>query len=200
MSTERRPLAALLAEHPSALTAAIRREAGRALLRLESVEDLSQGAVEALLAADTQHAWTGEAGFVAWLGTVARNHVRARARHWARLKRGSGALLERCQAGELGPELDSLAASVTGPATQADRREQWIIATRALDLLTPKDRARIDAFAADVPLALSAERDGVPYATAQRARLRALERFRKAFELVKTDGAANRGDPGTKAG
>jgi hypothetical protein len=71
-------------------------------------------------------------------------------------------------------------SSRTGPATFANRLEQLVIATRALALLMPRDRDIMNCS----PIEEQAARLGLSYDSAAKARLRALERFRKTFELM----------------
>jgi hypothetical protein len=58
------------------------------------------------------------------------------------------------------------------------------LAVRALDLLLPRDRDLVRWSADGVPLDEQAERLGVAYEAAGKARQRAIERFRKTFALV----------------
>lgn len=71
-----------------------------------------------------------------------------------------------------------------GPATLAERRDLLVRAARAIEVLYPRDRDLVRAIVEDEPLEDLARRLGVGYEAAKRARLRALTRFRKAFELL----------------
>jgi DNA-directed RNA polymerase specialized sigma24 family protein len=57
------------------------------------------------------------------------------------------------------------------------------LALEALATLLPKDRDLVRWSSEAVPLEEQAERLGISYDAAKQARLRALERFRKAYEL-----------------
>ncbi|MCK6459941.1 MAG: hypothetical protein L6Q95_08615, partial [Planctomycetes bacterium] len=71
------------------------------------------------------------------------------------------------------------AATATGPSTFAARREHLKLAVQALAALPPRDRDLVKSTSED------AERLGLRYDAAKQARLRALGRFRKAFDLAK---------------
>jgi hypothetical protein len=58
------------------------------------------------------------------------------------------------------------------------------LAIEALATLLPKDRDLVRWSSEDVPLEEQAKRLGVSYDVAKQARLRALERFRKAYALA----------------
>ncbi len=186
MSTQPFDIPSLLLRHEGALWALVRREAGVALLRFETVEDLVQGARHEALRASGSFSWQGEAAFVGWLHQVARRHLSARRDYWFACKRHPGALLRLTLSGEHGRGLDrpELADSATGPATFAHRRELLVQATRAMALLLPRDRDIITwvldgAGAPEIASRLSLGDDA-----AEKARTRALERLRKAFSLV----------------
>lgn len=165
----------------------VERRAGGALLRMESAEDLAQDIYARALRAAQSFEWRDEAGFRAWLFEIARHHLDDKRDYWAALKRAGAAVL-RLDAStdlDLAPlDVRELAASVTGPSTFASRREQLAIAARALALLLPQDRAWVEAAARGEGTRAIAERLGVGLAAAESARKRALERFRKTFELV----------------
>jgi len=80
--------------------------------------------------------------------------------------------------------LAALGLLATGPATFADRRAQMEVATRALGLLPGRDRELVQALSRGLSIEETAERMGISHAAAQRARLRAQERFRQTYELV----------------
>lgn len=183
---EARPLPELLAEHRFDLVELARQHAGRALLRMESAEDLAHGACAQALASTSAFDWRGETAFRGWLSELARNHVQARRRHWHTLKRGSGQLLRIAAEDESLAPLRDVAASVTGPSTFATRREQLELAAKALSLLPERDRAWITALVEGVSIAEEAQQRGLSYDAASQARLRALQRFRKVFELART--------------
>ena len=57
-------------------------------------------------------------------------------------------------------------------------------ATRALHRMQPRDRMLVQWMSESVPLEEQAERLDMTYAAVQRAGLRAVERFRKVYELI----------------
>jgi len=116
---------------------------------------------------------------------VARNHIGTRRAHWAALKRNPAALLRLT----LGAGSDPGAAVEpmrpdTGPATLAGRLEQASQAVRALDLLLERDRELVRWSLDGVASREMAERLQISETAADRARQRAVERFRKAFRLL----------------
>lgn len=172
----------------------IRDEAGPALLRFDTPDDLIQGAIhEALRAADNLR-WEGEAPFRSWVCTIARRHLAARRDYWFAMKRGgsgSGATPppHPHAAGVLRLTLSGLAASQVGPATFAFRREQILLATKALAALLPRDRDLVTWTAAGLKAPDLAARLNLSEDAAEKARERALARLRKAFLLLQN--AAN---------
>jgi RNA polymerase sigma factor (sigma-70 family) len=172
----------------------VRDEAGPALLRFDAPDDLIQGAIhEALRAADTLR-WEGEAPFRSWVCTIARRHLAARRDYWFAMKRGgSGSGTTPAPhphaAGVLRLTLSGLASSQVGPATFAFRREQILLATKALAALLPRDRDLVTWTAAGLSATDLAARLNLSEDAAQKARERALARLRKAFLLLQN--AAN---------
>jgi len=166
-----------------ALLQTVRREAGAALLRFEGADDLVQGiSCEALRAAGALEL-RGEEEFRAWLWTIARRHLGERRRYWFSLKRDGGRALRLTTGGEDGrstPVIDS----GTGPFTFASRRENLLLATRALALLLPRDQELIRWSSEGLDVADIAGRLDISPAAAERARSRALERLRKAYLVV----------------
>jgi DNA-directed RNA polymerase specialized sigma24 family protein len=175
-----------LAAHHEALLAFMRRHA-RGLLRFESAEDLVQGTHARALAEAERFEFRGDQELGAWLLTLARRHVADRHDHWSALKRGSGRVARLTWSGAdstAGGGAPPVAAAGPGPSTFASRRELLVLAARALAVLLPRDRQLVQWASEDVPVAEQAERLGIGYDAAQRAGLRALERFRKAYRLV----------------
>jgi DNA-directed RNA polymerase specialized sigma24 family protein len=167
----------------------VRDEAGPALLRFDAPDDLVQGAIhEALRAADTLR-WEGDAPFRSWVCTIARRHLSARRDYWFAMKRGGsgsghGPNPHPHAAGVLRLTLSGLAASQAGPATFAFRREQILLATKALAALLPRDRDLVTWAAAGLTAPDMAARLGLSEDAADKARERALARLRKAFLLL----------------
>ena len=71
-----------------------------------------------------------------------------------------------------------------GPATHASHREQLEIAVRAIDGLPPRDREIVRTITRDVPSKELGEHLGISAEAAQKARQRAVERFRKIYTIL----------------
>lgn len=158
---------------------------GGHLLRLESPEDLAQGALlDALHVADGFR-YEGDDAFMAWLRVIARQHLARRREHWATAKRRAISLLRiDARAGDTSAPGVDPTASQTGPRTFAERREQLALAMRAVSTLGERDRTLIEAVVQDTSISALAQQLGVSEAAAQRARLRAVDRFRRAFRAL----------------
>lgn len=183
-------LEALLLDLSSELAEVVARRAGGALLRFETVQDLVQGAAQVALRAADAFVWHNPEAARGWLVRVVETHVEDRRRHWAALKRQGGTLL-RIEVGEPSSGADRAqepAASETGPSTFAHRRELLVLAARALELLLPRDRELVVGYANGLSTGELAQRLGLRPEAAQKARVRALDRFRKAFRLVDRSG------------
>jgi RNA polymerase sigma factor (sigma-70 family) len=174
----------LLGRHRDAVRSLVGREAA-GLLRYETAEDLVQAVSLRALEGAAGFEYRGEAAFLAWLRTVARSCLSDRRQYWAARKRQCRRLL-RYTAG-VPDGLDSApepASPGAGPSTVAHRRELVQKVMKTLDLMLPRDRDLLLMTAEGLSVAEQAERLGVSYDAAERARLRALERFRKVFPLV----------------
>lgn len=169
----------------------LKRNASATLLRFETAEDLFQGFASHALSRAERFEDRGEGAASAWLYELARNFLRDRHRHWTALKRGSGRILRS----GLGAPASSIlhpsgggssepTASQTGPATIAAKREQLVLAAKALALLLPRDRQLVEWSAEGLSIAEMAEELGISADAAGKARNRALERLRKTHELV----------------
>lgn len=180
------PIDELLARHEEALAALIRRHAGVALLRFDTIEDLVQGVRHEAIRSAPSLQWRGDAAFAAWLFAIARRHLSARRDYWFARKRSPGALLRLTMTGSAGAGLDrsALADTGAGPATFAQRRELLVQAARAATLLLPRDRQIIEWIVDGKDAREIARLLGLTDAAADKARQRALERLRQAFELV----------------
>ncbi len=180
------PLDALLVAKRDVLRALVLREAG-ALLRYQTADDLVQAVHVHVLERRAQFDYRGDDAFVGWLSTLARNVLHDRRDYWTALKRRSGRLLRYTAGptadGDVGVVAEP-AAEQPGPSTFASRREQLVLATRALDILLPRDRDLVTWDSEGVPLAEQAERLELRYDALVQARKRAFDRFRKAYELV----------------
>jgi RNA polymerase sigma factor (sigma-70 family) len=173
-------LEALLEAHASELRGFVRAHGGQ-LLRRESEEDLVQGITLRALERANSFRDRGAAAFRAWLVAVARSYLADRANYWKALRRKPGALLRLTSGGTGGVDP---AATATGPSTLAARREHLRLAVQAVAALPPRDRDLVRWTSEDVPIEEQAARLGLSYDAAKQARLRALERFRKAFDLA----------------
>jgi len=178
--------AALVVRRRREILALVRAEA-KGLLRYESADDLVQGIQLRAIERGGTFEYRSEAEFLAWLRRTARSHLADRRNHWGALKRRSGRLL-RYTAGAAATAdpaaVPEPAADGTGPSTFAARREQVVLATKALDLLLPRDRDLVRLAADGLGTSEQAERLGLSVEAAGRARRRAFDRFRKAYELV----------------
>lgn len=181
------PVFELVETHRHELLDFVRRRVPRNLLLFESIEDLVQGVcTHALERSETFQARDSPSDR-AWLFELSRNFLIDRQRYWQALKRSGGRLLRAMEGPQNQTEWDpirDLAASVTGPSTFASRREQLRLAAQALSLLLDSDRALVASLVHGESIAELSERLGVSPAAAQRARHRALERFRGTFALV----------------
>ncbi len=180
------PLERLLVEHREELLLYVRRHAGGGLLRMETAEDLAQAICAHALAAARRGA-SEVALQRGWLFRVAQNFLNDRRDHWSALKRLGGGVMRSALVDSTSTELDAvrdLASSVTGPSTFAARRELLEVAAVALDMLLPRDREYVEGFCQGAPLAEQASAFGMSYAAAARGRTRAVERFRRCFELT----------------
>lgn len=160
---------------------------GKGLLRFESAEDLVQGIHLRALGMEGKFELRGEKEFLGWLYTVARRHVADRHDYWSARRRDGGKLLRLTAAPAVTgtpPRGVDPAASATGPSTVAARREQVALAIRVLESLPPRDRDLVQWRIQEVPIEETAKRLEVSYDAAKHASQRAVERFRKAFELV----------------
>jgi len=150
------------------------------LLRLETAEDLLQGLHLRALERGAAARFDSRGAFLKWIHTVARTHLADRREYWSALKRDSARLVRLSTAGA-----GEAAGTGTGPFTFAARRELAAIAVRALAVLRPRDRRLVRWTAEGVSLEEQAERLGISYTAARQARTRAVNRFRKAFELAR---------------
>lgn len=157
------------------------------LLHFEGAEDLTQGVhLRALETAD-RFEWRGEEAFRAWMLTVARQHLAARAGHWRALKRDGGKMLRLASSsGDSASGFDP-SASWTGPITFAVRREMLAVAAQALETLSARDREFVHGKLDGQPVDRMATRLGISYDAAQRGALRAMDRFRTSFELLASE-------------
>ena len=186
MSDAARAPSALLQEHRDDLMGFLSRHAGW-LLRYETPDDLMQGLHVRVLERGGGFDYQSREQFLSWIHTVARSHLADRANYWSALKRKSARLLRLTQGGTPSSDPGAVAepaASMTGPSTFAARREQLSLAVRVLGALLERDRNLVQWSSQGVSLEEMAKRLGISYAAAQRAHLRALDRYRKAFQMA----------------
>ena len=168
----------LLVQHRLHLLRYVERRAGP-VLRFETADDLVQAVHLHALEHQEAFEYRGLEAFLAWLNEVARRFLKDRREYWTALKRRPAALFRLTQAG-MEPE-----AQQTGPGTFAAQREQLDLAVRALDMLPPRDREIVQWATQGLDDASVARRMGLETRTAARARQRALDRFRKAYRLLR---------------
>lgn len=178
-------LDALLVTHREEIVRMARHHGG-GLLRYESAEDLAQGVQMNALKAAEHFEYQGTNPFLGWIRQLVRQHVARRHEYWSAQKRDAGAML-RVSSGdhsETGASGYHPPADLTGPATFADRREQLLLAMKALEILSEKDQQIVRWVRENRPTAEIAEDLGVSLQAAEKARTRAMERFRKTYALV----------------
>ena len=158
------------------------------LLKHEETEDVVQGIHMRALTKVEHFQYQGDPQFFGWLIAVGRQYVADRHDYWSALRRQAGKILRVTVSGNsptstsigIDPRSDS-----TGPGTFTERRELVEIAVRAASLLIDRDRQIVGYLADGLPNAEIAAQLGVSYDAAERAKRRAIERFRKTFELVR---------------
>lgn len=163
-----------------------RRDAGVALLRFESVEDLVAGAQQEALRSMPGLVWQGEEAFRGWILQIARRHLHARRDHWFALKRRGAPVLRLTQSSEQrGPSNAAVPkATAIGPRTFAQRREELAAVTKAMALLPERDRDLIAWAAEGVSHEEAGERLGISAEAARKAGTRALDRLRTMLAIV----------------
>lgn len=161
----------------------VERRAGP-LLRFETPDDLVQGIHLRALEHQDRFEYRGREPFLGWLHELARNYLSKRRAHWSALKRRPAGLFRLTRAEGTGGVAEPAGAG-TGPATFAERREMLTLAVQALDLLMERDRQLVRWASRGVTTDEIAERLDLSRTSAERARQRAVERFRKAFRLLR---------------
>ncbi len=174
----------LLVTHRRDLARFLQHQAGW-LLRFEAADDLLQGLHVRVLQQAQNFEYRGREPFLAWVYQLARHHLVARRRYWSRLKRKPGALLRLTSGGTTeGHSPVDPADTATGPATFAERREQLTIAVQAMAVLLERDQELVRWASEGLDTTQVAEQLEISPEAARRARSRALERYRQAFELL----------------
>ena len=116
---------------------------------------------------------------------IARGHLSDRRDYWTAQKRRPERLLRLTQSDGTSPgAVREPAASAPGPVTRADRADRLRIAEEALTMLLPRDADLVRGQADGLTIDDEAVRLEISYAAAQKARERALDRYRKAFLLL----------------
>ncbi len=184
MSGER-SLPDLLDRHRGELLQFVRRHAAP-LLGFESEADLVQGVVCRALASADRFEDRTDAEFFGWIHTLARRHIADRADYWSAKKRGAARVLRLTWNGSSDDPHAAAAPSTgsRGPLTVAMRREMLQLALESLAVLPERDRKLVRWASEGVALDEQAGRLELSYDAVQRAAHRAMERFRRTFELA----------------
>ena len=193
MATKQERIQALILSFRDELRSFIAAHAGQALLRCETVDDLLHGLTARILKAGQEYEYQGQSEARGWIYRVTRSYLTDRARYWTALKRDSGKVL-RFEASRTGVPSWDPAASQTSPSQYAVRREQVVLAARALDLLMERDRALMGWAAQGLSTAEQAKRLNISYDAASQASHRAKERFRRVYALVASQGGEENGE------
>ena len=173
----------LIEDHRELLSGFLARH-GAGVLRFDALDDLVQGTILHVLEARADFHWQGPEAFRAWLFTLARSYIARRHRHWRALKRDAGRVVRFSLTGSATSVGLEPWISQTGPLTFSVRKESLRLAVKALSVLTERDRDLVMGEAQGENLADQAARMGLSYEAAQRARLRAIERFKTAYEVL----------------
>jgi DNA-directed RNA polymerase specialized sigma24 family protein len=169
---------------------------GGRVLRFETAEDVVQDLHTRLLSQPPAFEYRGEAELHAFLNKAAQRHLANRHAHWLALRRSPTGLLRLTLGSDTRAGLEP-ADAATGPATFSERRDQLRCAYEALGALLPRDADLVRWAMEDLDIAEVAQRLSVSYEAAQRARLRALERFQKTFHLARRRREAARASEAT---
>ena len=179
-------LSVLLQSHRVALAGFVQRHAG-VCLKFESADDLVQGVHVAAIARAPEFEYRSVPEFEAWVLQLARGHLADRRDYWTAAKRRPERLLRLTSADSDSADPGAArepAHKAAGPVTRADRADRLRLAEEALAMLLPRDAELVRGQADGLSLEQEAERSGLGYAAVQRARHRAIERYRKAFLLL----------------
>ena len=185
----------LVAAHRSRLVRLVEQAAGD-LLRYETTEDLAQGACARALEFGKGFLYRGEKEFLGWFFQVAHQHLVQRRDYWSALKRGVDVVRRLTT---FGPSTvrrrrgGSPASPTPGPSTVASSKEQIALAFKAVALLLPRDQDLVRWMTEGLSIEETAARLGVTYDAAERARLRAVERLRRAYAVAATRRASGGG-------
>lgn len=180
-------LTTLLTRHRPRLVRYFARK-GRVISRHEAPEDLAQGVHLHAIANQGRFSYRGDKQFVAWMLKVARQHLARRIQHWTTLKRDAGPMMRITLAGTRGHASPGTVLDPQdggpGPVTHASHTEQLALAARAIDGLPPRDREIVRLVAREMTIREISDRIGISPSATQKARLRAMERFRKIYTIL----------------
>ncbi|MBI3817046.1 MAG: hypothetical protein HY286_00015 [Planctomycetes bacterium] len=164
------------------------RKRGSALLKYEEEDDLLQGIQLRILGAASEFEFRGESAALRWMLQLSEQYLIDRRRYWHACRRDGRGLLHITQAtitrGRAGGAVADPTSSVTSPSSSASKRETQTLAGLVLNLLVERDQLLVRSFLNNDSLPDLAASLGLSYEAAKKSRLRALERFRKAFELA----------------
>ena len=189
-SSQSSSLADLLERHRAELLRLVASEA-RGLLNRESANDLVQDICLRALRQEDQFSYRGDREFLGWIRRIARQQIADRHDYWSALRRQAGHLLRITSSSPFESGATQAVHPIgktTGPATFADRREMLELAAKSLALMLERDRELVRRVNLGHDIPQLAEYLGVTYDAAEAAKRRALERFRKTFELVRRSG------------
>jgi RNA polymerase sigma factor (sigma-70 family) len=176
----------LLLRHQPMLRLLVWRRA-RALLRHEAAEDLLQDVNLHALQVAGRFEYRSDEQFAGWLRKVAQQCLVNRHRSWSALRRNLGdlygGLAEHTSDDPWHRGVDP-SETEAGPATLAERRDLLTLMARMITTLPDRDQRIVLWHAGGVPLAEIATRLGLSRESANRARLRALERLRVVLAAV----------------
>ncbi|HZN37837.1 MAG TPA: sigma-70 family RNA polymerase sigma factor [Planctomycetota bacterium] len=154
----------------------------RALLRHEAAEDLLQDVNLHALQVAGRFEYRSDGQFAGWLRKVAQQCLVNRHRSWSALRRNLGDLYGRSELTSVDQRHAHPSETEAGPATLAERRDLLTLMARLITTLPARDQRIVLWEATGVPLADIAARLGLSRESANRARLRALERLRVVLE------------------
>jgi RNA polymerase sigma factor (sigma-70 family) len=157
------------------------------LLHYESEEDLLQGIYIRALKVRDHFEYQGERAFMGWVRKIAAQHIADRNEYWKAKKRKADKLFRITLSDPStlsGRKGVNPAAVQTGADTRLQRKEMVDLALEAVATLKERDRKIVQWMAYGLSIDDMAEKLEISYDAAERARLRALDRFRKAFGAI----------------
>ncbi len=188
MNTDDTPpdLIKLLIQHRDQLERAIRQKAA-GLIRFESANDLVQGIHMHALRVEEKFEYLGDQAFKGWLMKIAEQHIADRHRYWNAKKRKAERMIQlsgtQSEGSESPGRVDPVSPN-TGPFSFAAREDDVDLALEAIKVLKERDQQFVHWMSEGLSTGEVAERLEITESAAERGRLRAIERFRKAFEII----------------